>query len=251
MKNITIKKINENEYLQFNKLNEFNNIIHGFTIKSKNFKKNEEDYKKVCEDLNLNKNYLKIELQIHSNIVKCVMNNDLVTDADGLITNIKNLPLFIRTADCISFILYDSVKEVIGNIHSGWKGTLGRIIENGIMKMKDNYFSNIEDIIICVFPSILYCHFEVEDDVYKLYKNEFKELKNINKYIKKGEIKDGKQKYFIDTVSINKQMMIDLGIKNENIYLSNMCTYCNNDLFYSYRKKDNGRNLTVIEMKGD
>lgn len=251
MEDISINKIGKNNYLQFNKLNEFNNLIHGFTIKSNNFKKEDTDYIKICEDLNLNQNYVKIEKQIHSNIVKCIENNDLVTDVDGLITNTKNLPLFIRTADCISLILYDPVKEVIGNIHSGWKGTLSRIIEKSIFKMKEKYHCDEKDIIVGIFPSILYCHFEVENDVYSLYEKEFKNLKNISKYMKIGEIKDSKQKYYIDTVGINKEMLINMGIKEENIYLSNKCTFCNNELFNSHRQKDNGRNLTVVEMKGD
>lgn len=251
MENTSINKIGKNNYLQFNKLNEFKNLVHGFTVKSINFKKEENDYIKICKDLKLNQNYIKIEKQIHSNEVKCVKDNNFTTDADGLITNVKNLPLFIRTADCISMILYDPVKEVIGNIHSGWKGTLSKIVEKCILKMKEEYSCNIENVIVCIFPSILYCHFEVENDVYSLYEKEFKNLNNINKYMKIGEIKNGKQKYYIDTVGINKEILLKLGIKVKNIYLSNKCTVCNNDLFCSYRKKDNGRNLTVIEMKGD
>ena len=74
---------------------------------------------------------------------------------------------------------------------------------------------------------------------------------DIEKFIRLGEIKDGKQKYYIDTVEINKRELINLGILEDNIYLSNVCTKCSSDIYYSYRVdgQDSGRNVTLISMK--
>lgn len=247
MDNFNISKIGENEYLQFNKLNEFKNIIHGFTLRSKVKNINYDD---VCSDLNLNKNYIEIKKQIHSNKIVIVNDNSLLTEVDGLITNKKNIPLFIRTADCISILIYDPVKEVIGNIHSGWRGTLQRIVVNAIATMKKEFNSNEENLIVGLFPSIGKCHFEVDEDVKILFEEEFKDI-DIKKYINKGMIKESKQKYFIDLNNINIDMIKNLKIKKKNILTTGLCTICENDKFYSHRCKDQERNLTVIEIKGD
>lgn len=115
----------------------------------------------------------------------------------------------IATADCQSIILYDKEKEVIGNIHSGWKGTLGKILSKGINLMIDRFSSNVEDIIVCIGPSILDCCFEVDKDVVDMFNEEFTD---IEEFIRLGEIKEGKQKYYIDTVGINKKELLRMGL---------------------------------------
>lgn len=189
--------------------------------------------------------------QTHTNNVVVINEDNLdseLQDVDGVITKLKGVALTIATADCQSIILYDKKNEVIGNIHSGWKGTLNKILNNGINLMIKEFSSNVEDIIVCIGPSIMGCCFEVDKDVVDMFNNNFTD---IEKFIRLGEIKDGKQKYYIDTVGINKRELINLGILEENIYLSNVCTKCSSDTYYSYRVQgqDGGRNVTLISMK--
>ena len=138
--------------------------------------------------------------------------------------------------------------EVIGNIHSGWKGTLNKILSNGINLMIKEFSSNVEDIIVCIGPSIMGCCFEVDKDVVDMFISNFDD---IDEFIRLGEIKEGKQKYYIDTIGINKRELCNLGILEENIYLSNVCTKCSSDTYYSYRVhgQDSGRNVTLVCMK--
>lgn len=189
--------------------------------------------------------------QTHTDNVVVINEDNLdseLQDVDGVITKLKGVALTIATADCQSIILYDKKNEVIGNIHSGWKGTLNKILGNGINLMIKEFSSNVEDIIVCIGPSIMGCCFEVDKDVVDMFNNNFTD---IEKFIRLGEIKDGKQKYYIDTVEINKRELINLGILEENIYLSNVCTKCSSDTYYSYRVQgqDSGRNVTLISMK--
>ena len=189
--------------------------------------------------------------QTHTNNVVVINEDNLdyeLQDVDGVITKLKGVALTIATADCQSIILYDKKNEVIGNIHSGWKGTLNKILSNGINLMIKEFSSNVEDIIVCIGPSIMGCCFEVDKDVVDMFNNNFTD---IEKFIRLGEIKDGKQKYYIDTVEINKRELINLGILEDNIYLSNICTKCSSDIYYSYRVdgQDSGRNVTLISMK--
>ena len=147
------------------------------------------------------------------------------------------------SADCQSILIYDKKRKIIGNIHSGWKGTLNRIIENAINIMVNDYNSNREDISVFICPSILKCCFEVDSDVKDEFIDRFNDI-DINNYIKQKN-----NKYLIDTVGINTDILINLGIKKENIHKSNICTKCSKE-FHSYRrnKEINGRNIALIAL---
>ncbi len=189
--------------------------------------------------------------QTHTNNVVVIREENLddeLYDVDGVITKLKGVALTIATADCQSIMFYDKKRGVIGNIHSGWKGTLQKILRKGINLMIDEFDSNPEDILVCIGPSILDCCFEVDEDVVNNFKSNFSD---IDSYIKLGEVKDGKQKYYIDTVGINIDELLSLGILKENIVASDICTKCCSDIYHSYRAhgKDSGRNVTLIAMK--
>lgn len=189
--------------------------------------------------------------QTHTNnVVAITLDNidDELNDCDGVITNLKGVALTIATADCQSIFIYDNKKLVIANIHSGWKGTLKKILRNAIKIMVDKYECNTKDLIVCIGPSILKCCFEVDKDVVDMFRKEFN---NIEDTISLGEVKDGKQKYYIDTVEINRKELIDLGVTKENIIVSDICTKCSSDKYHSYRAHgmDSGRNVSLIVMK--
>lgn len=58
-------------------------------------------------------------------------------------------------------------------------------------------------------------------------------------------------KYFIDAILINRIMLEEAGLKEENIINSNICTVCNSQIMHSYRanKTDSGRNASLIYLK--
>lgn len=272
---IHIKKDNI-EYLQFRKLLEHKDIIqHAYCLgTSRNFRTakpngnqeiNEQTYKKAINDykelcVELGEDYINIVKpnQCHTKNVKVVdekinrNNPDLnLTEynlTDGLITNKKNIILSTTNADCILLLFFDPVKKAIANVHSGWRGTLQRISVETIEKMEKEYNSNPQDIICCICPSIRKCHFEVKRDVYELFSKEFKDLKEIDKMI----ILDSKdEKWYIDTVKINKVILENAGLKKENIIDSGICSVCNSDLIHSYRveKESFGLSTAIIELK--
>ena len=141
--------------------------------------------------------------QTHTNkVVAITLDNldDELNDVDGVITDLKGVALTIATADCQNIFIYDKKKEVIGNIHSGWKGTLNKILRNAIVKLVDVYRCEVQDLIVCIGPSILKCCFEVDSDVVDMFRREFKDIEDT---ISLGEVKNDKQKYYIDTVEIN------------------------------------------------
>lgn len=242
-KNVIVKKENGIEYIQFKKLLELG-IKHAYTLKGEgiNFrstaKEQEYSYKKIFDAIGLDINTKVKPNQHHTSNVRCiedVKSLEELTNVDGLITDRKNLALTTTNADCILFFMYDPVKKVIANVHSGWKGTFQKISEKTIVKMMTNYNCKAEDILIFINPSIRKCHFEVDEDVRDLCKEIFEFTNKTDEFITKGEIKEEKQKYNIDTVKINKILFQELGIKEENIIDCEICSVCNKEKVHSYR----------------
>lgn len=246
-------KNEKQEFLQFKKLLKYSSLIsHCYSLgvdknyrtfranrtplPKEEYEKNMNDYKNLCEANNLNfKNIVKASQAHTDNILNIDSSNkDEVLDtnvkSDGLITNKKEIILATTNADCILLLMFDPIKKVIANVHSGWRGTLQKISVKTVEKMVKGYGCDPKDIIVCICPSIRKCHFEVDKDVYQMFHEQFKELENVEKFIeKKGE------KWYIDTVLINKIILKNIGILDENIEDCGICSVCNKDKVHSYR----------------
>lgn len=262
------------EFLQFRKLLEYKDIInHAYSLGTnlnfrtakvnkealpkEVFEKNCKDYEKICNGIG----------EDYINVVKCnqehtknvqIANKKINADkpdfnlneydaTDGLVTNKSNLILATTNADCILLLFFDPVKRVIANVHSGWKGTLQRISVEAVKKMKEQFNCNAEDIICCICPSIRKCHFEVDKDVKDLFENEFKDL-DLTEIIEDNKEQN---KWHIDTVQINKEILKNEGLKEENIIDSGLCCVCNSNLIHSFRveKEGYGLNTALINLK--
>ncbi len=247
--------------LQFKRLLKYSDVLsHAFTLKPLDFGSNDtykegkekfdSNYKLACELLKLDSKNIVRPYQTHTNNVKEVAEEIGVfpkelEDVDGLVTDKKNKILSLTFADCTPIYLFDKNKRIIGNIHSGWQGTVKRIAEKAIEFMKKRYSCNTEDIICIIGPTIRECHFEVQKDVRDLFYNEFKSMNNIDEIIKYNKETNS---YFINTVEINKNLLLKQGILEENIVDSKICSFCNSDIIHSYRKDgiEAGRNTALM-----
>ena len=262
------------QYLQFRRLLEYSDfLVHAYSlgidknfrtaraktaepITKEEFKETNKDYADLCNAIEMNyidlvkpnqahtKNVKKVDE--HVNINKPDFNLKEYDLTDGLITNKSNILLATTNADCILLMFFDPVKKAIANVHSGWKGTLQRISVEVVEKMQKEYGSNSKDIICCICPSIRKCHFEVEKDVQTLFENEFKDLKLDEIIERKSE-----NKWLIDTVKINEEILQKAGLKKENIIDCGICSVCNSDLIHSYRveKEKYGLSTAIIGLK--
>jgi len=209
-------------------LNIDNNILNIFSNK---------EIKDILNELNLD-NYYECK-QTHSDIIHIIDNNYINNSiGDALITNKPNKPIIIKVADCVPILVYDKENKVISLVHSGWKGTLKNITKKTIEPMLSKYNSKKENIYVYIYPSIRQCHFEVEEDVYSLFKDT---ITNIDKYTNKLE-----NKYYIDMQSIIKDKLIEIGITN--IIDTNICTYCNHDIYHSYRYNHTDKRNILLAM---
>jgi hypothetical protein len=271
--NVIHKKTDNIEYLQFRKLLEYPEIVHCYTLKAYNFdisgntsyenlkKIVYDNYEKLANALNIKKETIIRPYQTHTNIVKIIKKSDTkneitifpkeLTNVDGLLTNEYDITFSLGFADCTPIYLYDPVKQVIGNIHSGWRGTLQRIGKIAVEKMIAEYNCNPKDIICCIGPCIQKCHFEVKKDVADLFKKEFEDIKNIDEIISYNGIKENEKRYLIDTTKINQYMMMQLGLQENNIIDSGICTACNAKYMHSYRidKENAGRNTAILGLR--
>lgn len=240
---IIYKSTGDIEYIQFKRLLKYG-IKHCYTLKgdnldfSKDSKFEKSSYDRIANALEINQNSFVKPIQTHTSVVKCidrVLDSEDLQDVDGLITDKENIAITTKNADCILFLFYDPVKKVISNVHSGWKGTFQKIAEKAVCKMIDCYKCNPEDIICCICPSIRKCHFEVDEEVKILCEEIFGFTNRLEEIIEVGEIKDGKVKYMIDTVLINKILLKECGLKDKNIIDCNICSVCNQDKIHSAR----------------
>lgn len=232
-------------------------IVNLFTLRPYNFNKKivsldevDRQYEKLRDLIGFDIRF-KNPIQTHTNIVKVLTEdnfNDDFMDVDGLVTKLKGVGLVTSSADCQSVIFYDKKNEVIANVHSGWKGTLNKIVENTIELMENTFGTNPRDLEVAIFPSISRDSFEVDEDVKEMFERNFKDIDNL---IDIGDVKDNKQKYFIDTVRLNVKILKEKGVKEENILLSGIDSLKNSDIIHSHRGDglNSGRNIAMIAMK--
>lgn len=146
--------------------------------------------------------------------------------ADAVVTAGKGVFIGVQTADCVPVLLYDRKQHVAGAVHAGWRGTAAAIVQKTIELMSQRFCSSASDIVIAIGPSIRWCCYEVG---YEVVSAVAKASGEGDYYRTKGE------KYCIDLASANRQQAISSGVPREQIWLSDECTYCMPDKYYSYR----------------
>lgn len=274
-KNVIHVKKDNIEYLQFKKLLEYSDkVSHAYSLgtnfdfrtskpnkenlSEEKYKKVIENYKNLCNAIDVDYRRLVKTNQEHTDEIKIIdkkinqnepdFNLSCYDRTDGYITSNKNIILSTTNADCILLIFYDPVKNVIANIHSGWRGTIQRISIKCVNKMIKEKGCNAKDILCFICPSIRKCHFEVDEDVSKLFYNEFSDFNNINEIITKQKCKE---KWNIDTVLINRMLLNENGLKDENIIDCEICSVCNKNLIHSFRVegKSYGLETAIIGLK--
>ena len=191
------------------------------------------NYNSLIASLRIDKNNIAIPKQTHSSNVKYVSQPGIYNDTDGLIANKSDIILSLRVADCVPIYILDKKNDIHALIHSGWRGTLDKIVFNAI-EMMYSYGSKSSDIKIFLGPSIGICCYEVNKDI----------ADNFH-YTSKIRINKSKWK-----VGLKEQIIIDLvhlGIKKKKILKSNVCTLESYEC-HSFRRDGNksGRMISLM-----
>ncbi|RKD34312.1 peptidoglycan editing factor PgeF [Thermohalobacter berrensis] len=211
-----------------------------------------KNYKIVSDVMEVSLDSCVLSDQTHGTNIRIVTKEDAgkgivrqkdYKSVDGLLTDIPGLTIFTFYADCVPIFYLDKVKKVVGLAHGGWRGTVEKIAGKMIDKMIKVYGSRPEDILIGIGPSIGPCCYEVSEDVFKRFNENFTNTRNMLK-------KRGSSRWMLNLWEANREALKEKGIKSRNITISNLCTSCNNDIFYSYRKEKGktGRMAAIIQL---
>lgn len=157
---------------------------------------------------------------------------------DALITNIPGLALVVQVADCQAIFLYDPVRRVVANVHSGWRGSTANIAGKTVAAMERQFGCRGRDMTAAIAPSLGSCCAE-----FIHYRDEIPE--QFWKYKLNGN--------YFDFWKISRDQLIAAGLQPQHIQAGDMCTRCRTDYFYSYRgeARHTGRFAAVIGMRAD
>ena len=196
----------------------------------------------------LNVDYAKLVIpqQIHStNIELFTLRNsnplEIISETDGVITENLKTVLTVRTGDCLPIIFVDKKRELIGISHQGWKGSLRKMIVKMIDKMID-HGASLENIKIAIGPGIGECCYNVEEDRFYEFADALNGMTDKIFHYFRGE-------RHLNLLKLNYLLLIERGIKPENIDTFPFCTFCDKKRFFSYRRdkrEDYGEMLSFV-----
>jgi YfiH family protein len=212
--------------------------------------------------------------QIHSGVVYSagegsVCRIDGPCRGDGMITGEPGVLLGVQTADCTPVLVADRKKKVVAAFHAGWRGTVRRIVENGIGSMRLEFGSRPEDLVAAIGPTIGACCYTVGEEVIGEFESQFAYAREL--FHEVYDTDPVRQKYpmlfltqrapghspigpgtHLDLAEANRRQLLDAGLKPSAIRVVGGCTMCQPELFFSHRgsKGRCGRMLSVIGVKG-
>ena len=168
--------------------------------------------------------------QIHSDKVKFTniprKSGTKHEQADAILTDSKDVSLFMQFADCVPILIYDPKNSVIGIIHAGWQGTVTRIVQNAVKYLIESFSIDPGELLAGIGPSIGPDHYEVGNNVSNEVDDKLRDIRSKVLMTKNGKI-------YFDLWKSNELLLRQSGVKN--IEVAGICTACNLDEWYSYR----------------
>ena len=209
-----------------------------------------ENYRRVCALFGVGENDACVTNQVHKTDVRIVTAADkhiclgpTPYEADGIVTAEQGLPIFCFIADCVPVLLWDCKGRAVGAIHCGWRSAVGDILKNAVDAMA-SLGTEVQDIRAAIGPSIGACCFETDDDVPDAV-TAWLSGETEGLFVRRA---DGKT--MVDLRLANARRLLQLGVPVQNIDLSDECTFCSHDKYWSHRytKGKRGSQAAVIML---
>lgn len=259
-------------FITFPKLEKYSqNMIHGFSTRLGGVSKEHlysmnlsftrgdeeenvrENHRRFAKALGYDEKRLVFSNQVHltrfhkvtkEDIGKGIAKESDIKEVDGLVTDVPGIPLITFYADCVPLFFYDPVQNVIAMAHSGWRGTVERIGEKMLHYMEKEYGCKAKDVVCAIAPSICQNCYEVSEEVALRFWEVFgKEHGDALLYAKENG------KYQLNLHKACEITLLEAGILLEHLDVTNLCTCCNPDFFYSHRASNGMRgNLAGVMM---
>ena len=159
---------------------------------------------------------------------------------DGIVTDIPDALLTVFGGDCPPVYIVDPVRKAAGLVHAGWKGTLGKIPQVAIAQMSVKFGCDPADMYAAIGPGVCRDCYEMGDEVYDAFAEQWSR-EDADRILSRYPAKDGNGceipggKYHLDLREANRLTLLRAGVPADHIAVSNVCTMCNVDTFYSYR----------------
>ncbi len=210
--------------------------------------------------------------QIHSSVLVVGVAGDASRESpwkgDGLMTAEPGLLLGVQTADCIPVLVADRKRRVVAAFHAGWRGTVKRIVEAGVGRMRLEFGSRPEDLIAAIGPGVGACCYAVGDEVLSGFESQFVYAAEL--FHEVYDTDPVRTKYpmlfltqrapghsnigpslHVDLVEANRRQLLDAGLSARSIQTTGGCTSCHRELFFSHRASQGraGRMMSVIGMR--
>ena len=191
--------------------------------------------------------------QVHGNDVKIVRGEADIENTDekfdALVSDLQNVLVGVKTADCVPVLLGDAETKSFAAIHAGWRGTVQSIVVKTIEKMRVEFGTKAENITAAIGAAAI-CDYEIGQDVIDAFREKFSD--NHDRLF--TSTREGHAN--VDLHLANREHLLSAGVLPENIFVAPLCTMERNDLFFSYRKDrkvygKTGRLLSVIGRKND
>jgi polyphenol oxidase len=210
--------------------------------------------------------------QFHSNLLGHATAADAARErpgkGDGLICAEPDLLLGVQTADCIPVLVADRKRRAVGAFHAGWRGTVKRIVETGVGRMRLEFGSRPADLIAAIGPGIGPCCYAVGEEVLSEFESQFAYARELFREVydsdpirqrypmlfmnqrAPGHGPAGSQLH-VDLVEANRRQLLACGVPAKSIQLVGGCTQCDPQLFFSHRGAQGrtGRMLAVIGIR--
>jgi YfiH family protein len=186
--------------------------------------------------LHINSSCVAYPRQIHSAHVRLIVRPGTYPDCDALITRQKKVYLSIQTADCFPLFLIEPKAGIVALVHAGWRGVLNHIVEHTVGMMTEHMDADPAKILAAIGPGLQTECFEVKSDVYRFVPEDFHHPHPTN------------NKRYIDLAGFINKKLIALGLQTGNIEVSDLCTKCRPDLFFSFRRDGikSGRMMGIL-----
>ncbi len=192
-----------------------------------------KNFKILADALGFSAEGLVLTRQTHSAIVRQVtaadalgFDNHAYPECDALITNQPGTALAIFTADCTPILLHDPVTGAVGAVHAGWRGTAAKLAQKTALAMQKAYGCRPEDLCAAIGPNIGQCCFATDRDVPEAMEKAYGDVAKTQ-----TQYRDGK--YYVNLKELNAISLREIGVTK--IDISDHCTYCLHDLYWSHR----------------
>ncbi|MGA3082480.1 MAG: peptidoglycan editing factor PgeF [Terracidiphilus sp.] len=216
--------------------------------------------------------------QIHSSLVAVARAADAnrerpqnrIRKADGLMTDVPGLLLAVQTADCIPVLVADRKRRAVAAFHAGWRGTVKRIVESGVGRMRLQFGSRPEDLVAAIGPGIGPCCYSVGDEVLSEFESQFAYARELFREVydsdpvrarypmlfltqrAPGHSEIGPSPH-LNLPEANRRQLLASGLKPTAIQMIGGCTNCQREVFFSHRGSQGraGRMMSVIGIRPD